>query len=73
MFGMGPVLARDNDHGVSDAKPEHTAKHQELIVRPNGLDYSRSHRNKLKACAYPGGIIGVGVPVHPTESLVDAR
>ena len=73
MFRMGPVLAWDNDHGVSGAEPKRTAKYRELIVRPNGIGYCKSHRNRPKTCAYPGGIIGgVGVPVHPTESLVAA-
>ena len=74
MFSMGLVLARDNDHGVSGAEPKHTTRYRELIVRPNGIGYCRSYRNRPKACVYPGGIIaGVGVSVHPTESLVAAR
>ena len=74
MFSMGPVLAQNNDHGVSGTEPECTARPQELIVRSNGIGYYRSYRNRLKACAYPGGIIGgVGVPVHPMESLMAAR
>ena len=52
MFSMGPLLARDNDHGVSGAEPERTTRYQKLIVRPNGIGYCRSHRNRPKACAY---------------------
>ena len=48
MFNMGPVLARDNDHGVSGAEPECTARYRELIVCPNGIGYRRSHINKPK-------------------------
>jgi len=33
MFSMGPVLAWDNDHGVSDTEPECTTRHQELNGR----------------------------------------
>ena len=56
MFSMDHVLARDNDHGVSGAKPERTARYQKLIVRPNEIGYRRSYRNRHKACAYPGGV-----------------
>ena len=74
MYSMGPVLARDNDHGISGAEPERTARYQGLIVRPNEIGYRRFHRNRFKTCAYPGGIIGgVEVPIHLTESLAVAR
>jgi len=74
MFRMGLVLARNNDHGVSGAAPERITRYRKLIVRQNGIGYHRSHRNRPKACAYSGGVIrGVGMPVHPTESLVAAR
>ena len=74
MFSMGLLLARDNDHRVSGAEPERTAGYPKLIVRPNGIGYCRSHRKRPKACVNLRGIIsGVGVPVHPTESLVAAR
>ena len=73
MFSMGPILARDNDHGVAGAESERTARYGELIICPNRIGYRKSHRNRPKTCAYPGGIVGVGVPVHLTKSLVAAR
>ena len=51
MFRMGPVLARDNNHGVSGAEPERIAKYQDLLYAQTGIRFHRSHRNKHKACA----------------------
>ena len=44
MFRMGPVHARDNGPGVSDAEPEHTARYQDLLYARTGIGHRRSHR-----------------------------
>jgi len=53
MFRMGSVLDRDNDYGVSSAKPERTIRYRDLLNARIGVGYRRSHRTRLRACAYP--------------------
>ena len=68
---MGLVYARDNGPGVSDAELERTPRYRDLLYARTGVGYRRSHRNRLRACAYSVGKTGgVGVLVHPLESLV---
>ena len=74
MFSIGPVYTRDNGPGVSGAEPEYTARYRDLLHARAGEGYHRSRTNIPRACAYPAGITrGVGMLVHPMESLVAAR
>ena len=78
MFSMGPVLARDNDHGVSDAEPERTAGYQKLIIHSNrigiadpieiGLGFAHSGRSnrRSRGASTPHGLPG-GRQVIPKE------
>ena len=67
---MGPVLARDNDQGVSGAELECTARYRDLLYVIIGAGYRCSHRNR------PRGLLRIrkevrraGVPAYPTETL----
>jgi len=68
MFRMGPMHARDNSLGVSDAETEHTARYQDLLYAQIGIGCHHFHRNRPGAYDTPDRRSGgVGVPVHPTE------
>jgi len=54
MFRMGPIYAWDNGLGVSDVEPKRTARYQDLLYARTGIGYRRSHRNRRRACAFPG-------------------
>ena len=56
MFRIGPVFARDNDHGVSGVEPERIARHRDLLYAQIGVGYYRSHKNRPRTCSYPTGI-----------------
>ena len=56
MLRMGPVLARVNDHGVSGAEPECTARYQDILYARTEVGYRRSRKNRPRAYAYLAGI-----------------
>ena len=56
MFRIGPVHAQGNGSGVSGTEPERTARYRDLLYARTGVGFHRSHRNRLRTCAYPAGI-----------------
>ena len=52
---MRSIHARDNILGVSGAELECTVRYRDLLYARRGVRYHRSHRNRLKSCAYSAG------------------